>query len=304
MMKMTSYVTSPRNRIETDSNRNNVNGQSNPKSGVKSGQSETFTSFVYFLFAPTLLYRSSYPRTKSIDWKAVINRSTNLAASLFISMLFTTRFLIPTFSKIGHSMTTTDLMNMMFVSLFHGVFTYWMLFYGFFESYLNLTAELTKFSDRQFYRDFWNFTDVVANFRQWNTITYNFIYECIYSPIVRNTNGNKTVASLFVVTLSTILHEYIMAMCLGFSIPWIWIVSFWFMLLFGRQMIQTFEKLQIFGSSPSDKNYNLYVGLASTWSLLSFLYTAEYYSRINCPIQSPSIHDYITLNIINCIRIK
>ncbi|OTF76606.1 hypothetical protein BLA29_006927, partial [Euroglyphus maynei] len=35
--------------------------------------SASFQKFIYFLFAPTLLYRDSYPRTKTIRWKRVLN---------------------------------------------------------------------------------------------------------------------------------------------------------------------------------------------------------------------------------------
>ena len=301
MMKLTSFVVSPRKQTQVDMNKNQ-NGNSGAKN--ETTEEDKLVAFTYFLFAPTLLYRASYPRTRSIDWSNVIGRTTNLATALFLTMLFMQRFLIPTFSKIGPSMRVTEVMNMVFVANFCGVFSFWMIFYGFFESYLNLTAELTKFSDRQFYRDFWNFTDIVDNFRRWNTITHNFIHECLYSPVFSFT-GSKKVAMIFVVTLSTVIHEYIMAISLGFSIPWIWIASFWVLFLFGRPILQTFEQLNIFGSSDSDRNYTLFVGLVSTWGMISFLYAAEYYSRINCPPSDESYYrKYFTLKSVSCLGIK
>ena len=56
-----------------------------------------FSKFLYFLFAPTLIYRDSYPRTSSVRWKYVISQLIQFATtSLFAYYLFY-RFCLPVF---------------------------------------------------------------------------------------------------------------------------------------------------------------------------------------------------------------
>jgi len=43
------------------------------------------------------------------------------------------------------------------------------MFYVYFHLYLNLFAELLRFGDRVFYRDWWNSSEVSAYWRLWNT---------------------------------------------------------------------------------------------------------------------------------------
>ena len=44
----------------------------------------SFSNFVYFLFAPTLVYRDEYPRTKQIRWKFVGKNFMEVIAVIFI----------------------------------------------------------------------------------------------------------------------------------------------------------------------------------------------------------------------------
>jgi hypothetical protein len=47
----------------------------------------------------------------------------------------------------------------------------WLLmFYGMFHSYLNFFGELTKFSDRKFYLDWWNSSNFGEYWRLWNLV--------------------------------------------------------------------------------------------------------------------------------------
>ena len=58
-----------------------------------------FSKFLYFIFAPTLIYRDSYPRTSSVRWKYVLSQLAQFCgASVFAYYLFY-RFCLPVF---GH----------------------------------------------------------------------------------------------------------------------------------------------------------------------------------------------------------
>jgi len=56
-----------------------------------------FSKFLYFIFAPTLIYRDSYPRTSSIRWKYVISQLAQFVAAALFSYYLFYRFCLPVF---------------------------------------------------------------------------------------------------------------------------------------------------------------------------------------------------------------
>lgn len=60
------------------------------------------------------------------------------------------------------------------------------MFYLFFHLWLNIVAELTRFGDRVFYRDFWNACTIGEYWRLWNIPVHKWMISCVYAPIVRS----------------------------------------------------------------------------------------------------------------------
>lgn len=56
-----------------------------------------FSKFLYFLFAPTLIYRDSYPRTSSIRWTYVISQLAQFATTSLFGYYLFYRFCLPVF---------------------------------------------------------------------------------------------------------------------------------------------------------------------------------------------------------------
>jgi len=56
-----------------------------------------FSKFLYFIFAPTLIYRDSYPRTASVRWKYVIEQLAQFVAAALFSYYLFYRFCLPVF---------------------------------------------------------------------------------------------------------------------------------------------------------------------------------------------------------------
>jgi sterol O-acyltransferase len=56
-----------------------------------------FSKFLYFIFAPTLIYRDSYPRTSSVRWKYVITQLAQFVGSAFFGYYLFYRFCLPVF---------------------------------------------------------------------------------------------------------------------------------------------------------------------------------------------------------------
>jgi hypothetical protein len=121
-------------------------------------QNVTLPNLLWFLFAPTLCYQLNYPRSASpkIRWDYV--------ASIVLRMLLVGAFIIfcveqyitPTLSQSLAALKSRNVvyifMRLLKLSIPN---TYvWLLgFYFYFHLWLNLLAELTRFGDRCFYKD-------------------------------------------------------------------------------------------------------------------------------------------------------
>jgi len=81
-------------------------------------------------------------------------------------------------------------------------------FYMIFHSYLNFWAELTRFSDRRFYSDWWNADDLGEYWQKWNKPIHNFLLRHIYLPC-RRSGLSSSVCLLISFFVSAIFHEYV-----------------------------------------------------------------------------------------------
>lgn len=50
------------------------------------------------------------------------------------------------------------------------VYSWLLMFYSFFHCWLNLLAEITRFGDRKFYKDWWNSLYLDEYWRNWNLV--------------------------------------------------------------------------------------------------------------------------------------
>lgn len=90
----------------------------------------------------------------------------------------------------------------------------WLIFfYTIFHSSLNLLAEILRFADREFYRDFWNAETIQYFWQTWNIPVHRFCVRHVYKPLVRNGYSRLT-ASLAVFLISAIFHEYLVSVSL------------------------------------------------------------------------------------------
>jgi len=55
------------------------------------------------------------------------------------------------------------------------VYGWILMFYGFFHCWMNFLAELTRFSDRNFYKDWWNSIYLDQYWRTWNLVIFKII---------------------------------------------------------------------------------------------------------------------------------
>ena len=190
----------------------------------------TLRHMLYFIAAPTLVFRDSYPRTANIRWGWLTRRVAEfigLWAGIFI---VATQYVVPsvdnTFQPMENGNALLILEGLMKIAVPN--FIIWLLgFYAIFHVYLNILGEITRFSDRQFYRDWWNSTTLGYFWRSWNLPVHGWMVAHIYLPLTAR-GWSKSSASLLIFIISAVLHELVV------SIP------FWnFKLLaFGGMMAQ------------------------------------------------------------------
>nr|ASL69958.1 DGAT1 [Nannochloropsis oceanica] len=149
----------------------------------------TFSSYIYFLFAPTFIYQTSYPRTRSIDWEHVRSLVLQLVGVGLIVKVLAVEWMFPVLeAHVGH--VTAHKYHLVLLGALRLAFpcaVAWLLSvgYGVFHLYTNLIAELTRFGDRTFYREWWNVNTLRDYWRLWNAPMSFFFKRHVLFPLYR-----------------------------------------------------------------------------------------------------------------------
>ncbi|CAG9761159.1 unnamed protein product [Ceutorhynchus assimilis] len=252
----------------------------------------SFKHFLYFLFAPTLVYCDEYPRRKSIRWNLVFEKTLELVGVIFYYAFLVERFIIPNLKDMGlRSYTIRELGMMAFDNFAVGLMFLLLAFYVVIDAAQNLVGELLRFGDRQFYLDWWTATNYSDYFRMWNMVVgdwlYTYIYKDFYESIVP---GSKTVAKLTVFLISAIVHEWVLTYIFGFFFPALFLA---FCFVGGCLSFLRIPKLDIV-------NIIFWYMLAFGCGLLSSLYAMEWFIRANVPIENATLSDFLVPRLFTC----
>lgn len=71
-----------------------------------------------------------------------------------------------------------------------------LMFFSFFQFFLNILAELTYFADRQFYKEWWNCKDLGEYWRLWNLPVHDWFLRHMYNPIIRRVTQGVTLVTI------------------------------------------------------------------------------------------------------------
>ncbi|KAI3385729.1 hypothetical protein SNEBB_011230 [Seison nebaliae] len=243
-----------------------------------------FNNYIYFLFAPTLIYRDEYPRTKQIRWNFVMANFTQVVACVFFLYYLFSQFCLPVFKNFNENhLTLHKFIRSIFLSTLPGSLSLFISFYCFLHAWLNAWAEMLRFADRLFYKDWWNSTSFSQYYRKWNIVVHDWLFTYIYKDVFLI--FRKRTFSLFVVfAISALLHEYVLVFAFGFFYPVL------FVLFFGPGVLFVFLSRR---KPRSYWNVIMWVALFSGQGLLMCLYSVEWYSRRNCMISDIWLIDFI-----------
>uniref|UniRef100_A0A182JE51 O-acyltransferase n=1 Tax=Anopheles atroparvus TaxID=41427 RepID=A0A182JE51_ANOAO len=249
-------------------------------------QLPSFAKYAYFLFAPTLVYRDEYPRTKQIRWRVVARHALEVVGVIFYISFILERFLAPLFEKFGHAkISSGSFVLSLFGSIMPGSLCFLCAFYSLLHAWMNGAAELLRFAHRMFYRDWWNESTFAGYIRSWNVVVHDWLYTYVYKDCVEHVFRNcRPLATVAVFTVSSVFHELILAFCFRFFYP-VMFVQFEFM---GLLLMVVTRRL-----SKDVGNVLLWLMLSIGNGLHLSLYNMEYYARRNCPDIGDSIVDYL-----------
>lgn len=249
-------------------------------------QLPSFGKYAYFLFAPTLVYRDEYPRTKQIRWRVVARHALEVVGVIFYISFILERFLAPLFEKFGHAkISSGSFVLSLFGSIMPGSLCFLCAFYSLLHAWMNGAAELLRFADRMFYRDWWNESTFAGYIRSWNVVVHDWLYTYVYKDCVEHVFRNcRPLATVAVFTVSSVFHELILAFCFRFFYP-VMFVQFEFMGLLLMVVTR--------GLNKDVGNVLLWLMLCIGNGLHLSLYNMEYYARRNCPDIGDSIVDYL-----------
>lgn len=178
--------------------------------------------FIYFLCAPTLCYELNFPRSVRIRKRFLAKRIVEMIFLSGLMLSLIQQWVIPTvqnsivpFQESNVSKIVERLLKLAVPNLL-----IWLLFfYWLFHSCLNVFAELLKFGDRVFYRDWWNAETVTYFWKNWNIPVHKWASRHLYKPMLMQ-GYTKTQANIAVFLFSAFFHEYLVSVPLRMFRLW------------------------------------------------------------------------------------
>ncbi|KAM9479408.1 sterol O-acyltransferase 1 isoform 2-T5 [Salvelinus alpinus] len=238
--------------------------------------------YIYFLFAPTLIYRDKYPRNPVIRWSYVASKLLQVLGCLFYAYYVFVRLCIPQFRSISQQLFDLRAMVLcVFNSILPGVLVLFLAFFAFLHCWLNAFAEMLRFADRMFYKDWWNSTSFANYYRTWNVVVHDWLYYYVYCDFLWMSKKRfRAAGMLLVFTMSAVVHEYILAICFGFFYPVLFCLFMCFGMMFNF-ILHDRRKGPIW-------NVIMWTALFLGQGVIICLYSQEWYAQRYCPLQEPS----------------
>ncbi|XP_075772031.1 sterol O-acyltransferase 2 isoform X2 [Pelodiscus sinensis] len=253
-----------------------------------------FSTYLYFLFCPTLIYRESYPRTPIVRWNYVAQNFAKFLGCLFYIYFILERLCIPVFTNMSKQpFSTKALVLSVFNATLPGTFLLLLFFFAFLHCWLNAFAEMLRFADRAFYKDWWNSTSFATYYRTWNVVVHDWLYYYIYQDLFWLFGGKSRVAAMLSVFItSAVVHEYVITLCFGFFYP----VMFTLFAICGV----TFNFLLNDKRKSPIWNIIMWTCLFMGLGIQVCLYCQEWYAQIHCPLQQKTLWGLVTPRSWSC----
>uniref|UniRef100_A0A7S3Q517 diacylglycerol O-acyltransferase n=1 Tax=Chaetoceros debilis TaxID=122233 RepID=A0A7S3Q517_9STRA len=185
--------------------------------GLRYPSNITLPNIYYFWFAPTLTYQIVFPRLAKRNKLRLFSLIMRLFVTNIVALFLMAQVIRPTLASLikklenGESEYSVHIFVDYLLKLgITSTYLWLLLFYGFFHVFLNVLAEVLKFGDRVFYRDWWNSSNLSSYWRLWNLPVHYWLVRHLYFPCIRNGISKKG-ATFMVFLFSAIMHELIIS---------------------------------------------------------------------------------------------
>ncbi|KAM4027618.1 diacylglycerol O-acyltransferase 1 [Anomaloglossus baeobatrachus] len=182
----------------------------------------THRDIYYFILAPTLCYEMNFPRSPRIRKRFLLRR---LLEMLFIMQLLVgliQQWMVPAIQnsmKPFRDMDYSRIVERLLKLAVPNHLIWLIFFYWFFHSSMNFVAELMRFGDREFYRDWWNSETVTYFWQNWNIPVHKWCIRHFYKPMMRR-GVPRWAAQTAVFCASAFFHEYLVSIPLKMFRLW------------------------------------------------------------------------------------
>uniref|UniRef100_Q8RX96 O-acyltransferase n=1 Tax=Tropaeolum majus TaxID=4020 RepID=Q8RX96_TROMA len=188
-------------------------GDAHPNSTIVSCSYDvSLKSLAYFMVAPTLCYQPSYPRSSCIRKGWVVRQFVKLIVFIGLMGFIIEQYINPIVRNSKHPLKGDFLYAIERVLKLSvpNLYVWLCMFYSFFHLWLNILAELLRFGDREFYKDWWNAKTVAEYWKMWNMPVHRWMVRHLYFPCLRN-GIPKEGAIIIAFLVSGAFHELCIA---------------------------------------------------------------------------------------------
>ncbi|KAL9642256.1 hypothetical protein ABK040_007256 [Willaertia magna] len=168
---------------------------------------ELCKDYIYFIRIPSLVYEIEFPKKDKISFRYVAREYGGGLICCLVIYIIIQKYIAPIIGDIDKYNWYDIAVNLSLPSL-----SIWLIiFYCVFHCFLNGTAELAYYNDRDFYLNWWDATTVSQFWKLWNRAVFKFMTRHIYVESQRRVKGfNKVLAALSTFFVTAVLHEYVL----------------------------------------------------------------------------------------------
>ena len=135
----------------------------------------TLGNIYYFWLAPTLTYQIAFPKAPRVRPLRVVGILIRMVVAVSVFTFLASQTIAPNLANLIRDLEANDgkytlqiLAEYWLKLTMPNIYMWLLVFYFYFHLYLNLFAEVLRFGDRVFYKDWWNSAEVSAYWRLWN----------------------------------------------------------------------------------------------------------------------------------------
>jgi diacylglycerol O-acyltransferase 1 len=234
-MKLISYILANEDyRIGASSNEDEsmlalVEDLDENEAGIRYPSNITLTNMLYFWCAPTLTYQIAFPKSPRRRWWKILGIVMRMILCVAIFMFVAAQVVSPSLAGLveeleasGGTYTVSMVAEHWMRLSIANSYLWLLMFYFYFHLYLNFWAEILRFGDRVFYKDWWNSSEVSAYWRLWNMPVHYWLIRHVYFPCIR-LKLNRNAATFIVFLLSAVIHEVLVSIPFHMIRPWTFI---------------------------------------------------------------------------------